>query len=110
MKVKWNQLPAGSNGRGGRLEAVLVDGHLRGHETVITQLGAIETRFLHVNIRTTREFHQGIFWKKVDQRLAELELSSAIQSSIEEQLCEKVQRPGDDWPMWAVTCIPRYDK
>jgi hypothetical protein len=110
MKVKWNQQSAGSNGRGGRLEAVLVDGRLNGHEAIITQLGAIETRFLHVNIRTTREFHQGIFWKKVDQLLAELELKPEIQSAIEAQICEKVPRPSDDWPMWAVTCIPHYDK
>ena len=110
MKVKWNQLPAGNNGRGGRLEAILVDGHLSGHETVITRLGAIETRFLQVNIRTTREFHQGIFWKKVDQLLAGLDLKPEILSAIEEQICAKVPRPGDDWPMWAVTCIPHYDK
>jgi hypothetical protein len=110
MKVKWMQLPGGNKSRRSSLEAVLVDGHLRGSETVITRLGAIERRFLRVNIRTTREFHQGIFWKKVDRRLAGLDLASDTKAEIEAQICEKVPRPSDEWAMWAFTCIPRYDK
>ena len=110
MKVKWMQLSGGIRGRGVRLEAVLVDGHLNGRENVITRLGTIERRFLQVNIATTREFHQGIFWKKVDRRLAGLELAPDTKAAIEAQICQKVPRPGHEWAMWAVTCIPRYEK
>ena len=110
MKVKWKHQPSRDKGSGVCLEAFLVDGHLHGSENVITRLGTIERRFLRVNIRTTREFHQGIFWKKVDQRLEGLGLAPEAKAEIEAQICEKVPRPSDDWAMWAVTCIPRYDK
>ena len=110
MKIKWTQLPPGNGHRGVRLEAVLVDGHLHGRETVITRLGTIERRFLQVNILTTREFHQGLFWKKVDRCLSGLDLAPDAKAEIEAQICEKVPRPSQDWAMWAVTCIPRFDR
>ena len=109
MKVNWKVQPGGTNIRYESLQAVVVDGHhLNGNDSVI-ELGSIEKRFLEVNIRCTREFHQGLFWKKADFVLDQLALPPEDRESIEEQLTEKIPRPGCDWALWGVTCIPRYE-
>ena len=109
MKLIWEQYPAGNRDGRQNLRASLVD-HLNGSETVVAHLGSIEMRFLNVKITTTREFHQGLFWAHVDSKLKRLGVGPAEKSAIEAQISEKVPRPGDDWSMWAVTCIPRFDK
>jgi len=109
MKVRWERRVAGTNGRHTSLHAVLVDGVVDNRETVLARLGSIEQRFLTVNVRTTREFHQGLFWVRVDKALSGLALDEAARAAIEAQVAETVPKPGYDWALWGVTCIPRFD-
>jgi hypothetical protein len=109
MKVKWEQRDSMENSRQVCLHAILVDGQTDDSETEIDRLGSIEKRYLSVNIPCTREFHQGLFWLKIDDKLNRLELDEATRKSIEAQIAETVPRPGDGWALWGVTCIPRYD-
>ncbi len=76
---------------------------------VLARLAAIEERFLCIRISKTRAFHQGLFWVKVDQKLEKLGLEGEVQQALEAQILEKVPRPGDDWALWGVTCIPEID-
>jgi 2'-5' RNA ligase len=76
---------------------------------VLARLAAIQERFLRIRISKTRAFHQGLFWVKVDQKLEKLGLEEEVQQALEAQISEKVPRPGDDWPLWGVTCIPKID-
>lgn len=109
MHVKWKVHEAGIENRHESLRALIVDGHLQGSDSIVADLGAIEYRFLKVNVRCTREFHQGLFWKNVELILDRLELDPKVRKSIETQLAEKIPRPGADWALWGVTCIPNYD-
>lgn len=109
MKIQWKVHAAGAISRHESLQAIVVDGHLKGGADIIAELGSIEMRFLNVNVRCTREFHQGLFWKNVDLKLDRLALQPRVRKSIESQLAEKVPRPGDDWALWGVVCIPRYE-
>jgi 2'-5' RNA ligase len=76
---------------------------------VLARLAAIQERFLRIRISKTRAFHQGLFWVKVDQKLEKLGLEEEVQQALEAQISEKVPRPGDDWALWGVTCIPQID-
>ena len=78
-------------------------------ESVLEQLCSIDERFLTTRIRCTREFHQGLFWKAVDNRLDTLGLKQSSRNALEQEISQKVPRPGDEWALWAVTCIPHYD-
>jgi hypothetical protein len=109
MKVKWERRDAGKNGRHASLHAVLVDGVVDNRETVLARLGSIEQRFLTVKVRCTREFHQGLFWVHVDQALSGLQLDAAARAAVEAQVAETVPKPGCEWALWGVTCIPHYD-
>ncbi|MBW2249794.1 MAG: hypothetical protein JRF60_03965 [Deltaproteobacteria bacterium] len=46
---------------------------------------------------------------KVDQKLEKLGLEEEVRQALEAQISEKVPRPGDDWALWGVTCIPEID-
>ena len=114
MKLLWEeQEPNGNTDYGrARLVALLVDANKEDGvltETVIAKLGTIETRFLTVNIRATREFHQGLFWSKVDNKLNRIKLSPEEKDRIESRIAEKVPRPSNEWALWGVTCIPHFD-
>ncbi len=76
---------------------------------VLAELGSIQERFLRMRISKTRAFHQGLFWAKVDRNLGKLCLKIEVQQTLESQILNKVPRPGDDWALWGVTCIPRID-
>jgi hypothetical protein len=95
-----------------QLVALLVEGCLpeeSENAKVLTKLGTIQERFMQIRISKTRAFHQGLFWVKVDQRLEKLGLKNKLNQAIEAQISAKVPRPGDDWALWGVTCIPHID-
>ena len=116
MYVKWERrrLEDQSEGRGFSLVAFLVDddpnqgkGNPRGR--VIEHLGDIKEKFLTTKARDMRAFHQGLFWAGADKKLDHLKLDPAVRKKIEAEILETIPRPGDDWALWSVTCIPRYD-
>ena len=114
MHVKWERQNADTNPGAGqdRLVALLVEGAPAGGRAngkVLARLGSIQERFLHIRISRTKAFHQGLFWVKVDQAFAKLGLEETSQVTLEAQIAERVPRPGDDWALWGVTCIPRID-
>ena len=114
MKVVWEEQPTAgsSNSRGTCLVALLVKesaGRKTPEQTVISRLGSIEKRFLKVNIKCTREFHQGLFWKQIERSLDLLDLTSEIKNIIALAVAERIPVPGEEWALWGVTCIPRYD-
>ena len=115
LDIRWEKQDADSDGsrRRTRLVASLVEtvqenGTKRNR--VIAGLGAIETRFLNVPIKCTREFHQGLFWVHAKNKLDHLGLEFEVRTFIEAALAETVPKPGDDWALWGVTCIPQYDR
>jgi hypothetical protein len=109
MRVKWEQLCSEVDSRHICLHAVLVDNQVNDSEREIDRLGSIEKRYLKVNIPCTREFHQGLFWLKVDKKLSRLDLDKNTKATIESEIAETVPRPGANWALWGVTCIPDYD-
>jgi len=95
-----------------QIVALLVEGSFsEGDENakVLAKLGLIQERFLSIPISKTRAFHQGLFWAKVDQKILTLGLTKEVRQALEAQISEKVPRPGDDWALWGVTCIPHID-
>ena len=114
MKIRW-QISSEDNRRTGkhkRLVALLVDRHQKSADkidNVVARLGSIEERFLNVNVRAMRDFHKGLFWTVVDKKLDELNLALEERSAIENDISEKIPRPCDEWALWGVTCIPRFD-
>jgi hypothetical protein len=95
-----------------QLVALLVEGSFsEGDENakVLAKLGSIQERFLSIPISKTRAFHQGLFWAKLDQKILRLGLEEEVRQALEAQISEKVPRPGDDWALWGVTCIPHID-
>ena len=114
MHVKWQRLKlkSGYNGAANHLVALLVDNSSRGAQArdgLQEELGSIKEQYLQTKATNTREFHQGLFWAAVDKKLNFLALSPDIRNSIEHQILKEVPRPGEDWALWGVTCIPRYD-
>ena len=115
LDIRWEKQDVESDGSRRRtwllaslVETVQENGIKR--NGVIANLGAIETRFLNVPIKCTREFHQGLFWVHVKKNLDQLGLELEVRASIEAVLAETVPKPGDDWALWGVTCIPQYDR
>ena len=111
MHVEWVQQIDPSSGNGGRpcLMAVLIMDSKAGGTGAETPLGSVELRFLDTRITCTRDFHQGLFWKKVEQKLDNLSLEPELRRLIEAEITEKVPRPTAEWALWGVTCIPRFD-
>ena len=94
------------------LEAFLVDsfqdnGSMK--HRMIEHLGAIEEKFLASKVRNMREFHQGLFWTAVDKKLDRLRLDPRQRDRVEADISQMVSRPDEDWALWGVTCIPRFD-
>ena len=115
LDIRWEKQDAESDGSRRRtklvaslVETVQENGTKRNR--VISDLGAIETRFLSVPIKCTREFHLGIFWVHAQNKLDHLGLELEVRTFIEAALAETVPKPGDDWALWGVTCIPQYDR
>jgi hypothetical protein len=114
MYVRWERQSADTEtgARQEHLVALLVESGFpdaNKNATVLAHLGSIQERFLHIRISRTKAFHQGLFWVKVDQALAKLGLEETAKQALEVQIAEKVPRPGDDWALWGVTCIPQID-
>jgi len=114
MKVIWERQETGRRGRLVLYEliALLVDGHYsESDETrpVLARLGSIQEQFLRIPVRRTRAFAQGIFWVGVDKTLERLALDRQTHLALEDQISEKVPRPGEDWALWGVTCNARID-
>jgi hypothetical protein len=116
MDVKWKRkkIDGHHNGSAFNLVAVLVGNHRKeekvdGEADVTGQLGIIAEKFLYTRARDMRAFHQGLFWARVDKKLNKLGISVQDRKTIEAKISETVPRPGEDWALWSVTCIPRYD-
>ncbi len=114
MTVRWERRnAAGSmNRKGYMLSLVLVENYQENgkiKEKLIDHLGTIEERFLNTKARDMKAFHQGLFWAKVDQKLDRLKLNTGKRNKIEAEISERVPRPDEQWSIWAVTCVPRFD-
>ena len=114
MQVKWEKRSPPDQCRGGRasLNAMLVEpnpGHDSNQYRIVEHLGAIEEKFLDTKVCNMREFHQGLFWTVVDRKLDRLGLDAHQRNSIEAEIAQIVARPDEDWALWGVTCIPRFD-
>lgn len=115
LDIRWEKRDEEADGsrRKTRLVASLVETFQENGlkiNRVIADLGAIETRFLNVPIKCTREFHQGLFWVHVKTNLDDLGLEIEVRGFIEAALAETVPKPADDWALWGVKCIPQYDR
>lgn len=114
MNVRWKRrvVDDSLNRKSFRLGAVLVEDYQeegKVREKLIDHLGEIEERFLNSDLRDMKAFHQGIFWAKVDIKLDRLKLSTGKRNKIEAKISELVPRPGKEWSLWAVTCVPQRD-
>ena len=114
MLVKWEKRSPqnGANGNGSNLTALLVEPYPdngSARNRLIEQLGTIEEKFLASKVRNMRQFHQGLFWSAVDKKLDRLGLDSHQRNRIEADIVQTVSRPDEDWALWGVTCIPRFD-
>jgi hypothetical protein len=114
MHIRWERRKTMTEWRIAQyqLVALLVEGSFSGEDEnakVLAKLGSIQERFLRIPISKTRAFHQGLFWVKVDQKILTLGLDEEVRQALEAQISEKVPRPGDDWALWGVTCIPHID-
>jgi hypothetical protein len=115
MFVRWERRVS-KPGREGRyrLEAILMQNHeekgLR-RERVAVLLATIEERFLEAEEVGIRGFHRGLFWAAVDKKLNDLNVKNLLRTMIEDEILQKVPRPAtNEWSLWAVTCVPRYEK
>ncbi len=114
MHIKWEkQSPQnGVNVKRINLKALLVESYQDNGSVkhrLIEHLGAIEEKFLASKVRNMREFHQGLFWTVVDKKLDRLRLDPRQRDRIEADISQIVSRPGEDWALWGVTCIPHFD-
>ena len=112
MHVDWQRLKNGLNSNTFYLNAVLVEQYRDHGETkkrIIEHLGSIGEKFLTTRVGNMRAFHQGIFWVAVDKKLEQLNLDAELKNRIEADILNTVSRPDDDWALWGVTCIPRFD-
>ena len=57
-----------------------------------------------------KAFHRGLFWTAADRKLSELKLERKVRKGIEAEILEVVPRPRDEWGLWAVICVPEYEK
>jgi hypothetical protein len=114
MHVKWEKHSPrnGVNGKGINLEVLLVETYQdngSAKHRVVEHLGSIEEKYLSTKVRNMREFHQGLFWVAVDKKLDHLGLDIRRRNRIEADISQTVSRPDEDWALWGVTCIPRFD-
>ena len=114
MHIKWKkQSPQNRiKVKSINLEALLVESYQDNGSVkhrLIEHLGAIEEKFLASKVRNMREFHQGLFWTAVDKKLDRLRLDPRQRDRVEADISQMVSRPGEDWALWGVTCIPRFD-
>ena len=114
MHIRWERRKTISEWRIAQyqLVALLVEGSFSEEDEnakVLAKLASIQERFMRIPISKTRAFHQGLFWVKVDQKILTLGLEEEVRQALEAQISEKVPRPGDDWALWGVTCIPHID-
>ncbi len=114
MHVKWEKQipPNGSNGESVNLKALLVEQYQdngSAKHRVVEHLGSIGEKFLATKVRNMREFHQGLFWTAVDKKLDRLRLDTRQRNRIEADISQMVSRPDEDWALWGITCIPRFD-
>ena len=114
MNVQWERRRPDNefNGNTLNLEAVLVESYKDNGNTsqrLVVRLGCIGEKFLTTKVRNMREFHQGLFWLAVDRQLDLLKLDPALRNQIEAEILKTVSRPAEDWELWGVTCIPRFD-
>ncbi len=114
MHVDWQRrrLKNGLNSNTPYLNAVLVEqyqDHGKTKQRIIEHLGSIGEKFLTTRVGNMRAFHQGIFWVTVDKKLEQLNLDPKLRNRIEADILKTVSRPDDDWALWGVTCIPRFD-
>jgi hypothetical protein len=114
MRIVWQKqiLKSELNGGANHLVALLVERSPTGEQTVDglrEELGSIREQYLQTKVSNTRAFHQGLFWAAVDRKLDFLALRPDVRNTIERQIIKEVPRPGKDWALWGVTCIPRYD-
>lgn len=114
MQVKWEKHspPNGVNRTGINLKALLVEAYQDNGSVkhrLIEHLGSIEEKFLASKVRNMREFHQGLFWVGVDKKLDRLGLAPSLRARVEADISQTVSRPTEDWELWGVTCIPRFD-
>jgi hypothetical protein len=94
------------------LEALLVESYQDNGSVkhrLIEHLGGIEEKFLITKVRNMREFHQGLFWTAVDKKLDRLRLDPHQRDRVEADISQMVSRPDEDWALWGVTCVPRFD-
>jgi hypothetical protein len=115
MFVRWERRDLES-GRAGRClrEAILMKNHKKEgvmQEQVVAPLAAIEERFLTAKEVGIRGFHRGLFWTLVDKKLKALNMENLPRSMIEAEISKRVPRPAtNEWSLWAVTCVPRYEE
>jgi hypothetical protein len=114
MLVKWEKHNPqnGASGHRANLTALLVEPYQdngSAKNRLIEHLGTIEEKFLASKVRNMRQFHQGLFWSAVDKKLDHLGLDSHQRNRIEADIARTVSRPDEDWALWGVTCIPRFD-
>ena len=115
MIVKWERRSPREGGRRERhhLHAILVERKSEKgaqHEKVIDHLASIEERFLETKETGMRAFYRGLFWEVADRKLEALHLEREVRQKIETEISEIVPRPSNEWGLWAVTCVPKYEK
>ena len=114
MMLRWTRSESGS---GRRAKAFCLDALLITHDPGDTppeedpgeHLASIEERFLKSRELGVRAFHQGIFWAHVDKKLDALDLTPDERHSLEQEIKEQVPRPGKDWALYCVKCIPEIE-
>jgi hypothetical protein len=114
MNVKWERKVVNDslNRKAYILSFVLVENYQEDGKIkvkLIDHLGFIEERFLNSDLRDMKAFHRGLFWAKMDKKLDSLKLTAEKRNKIEAEISELVPRPGEEWSIWAVTCVPRHD-
>jgi len=115
MNVKWERRHLDSGGRRVKvhLHAILVHDEMDkggSKEKVIERLASIEERYLETKEKGMRAFHQGLFWAVADNKLAALKLLGKVREGLEAEISERVPRPSEEWGLWAVKCIPEFEK
>lgn len=114
MMIRWTKSESGS---GRREKAYRLDALLMRHGAQDTDpegargdpLASIEERFLKSRELGVRSFHQGIFWVHVDRKLDALDLEPGERDSLEQEIKGRVPRPGKDWALYCVKCIPEIE-
>jgi hypothetical protein len=112
MNIQWINQRSNGNEKRACLRAVLSESYKDNgnvQRRSIAELGSIEERYLSTHIKGTRAFHQGLFWVVVDKKLDKLRLEPGVRNQIEGELLKKIPRPEDDWAMWGVICVPKFD-